>query len=90
MLRITEDAARLFRRLTSRAESSEAAGMRIVVNPIHGSLSMGVAERPGPDDQVHTQDEARVFLSPAAANKLDRRTIHAEITEDRSVFYLAD
>jgi iron-sulfur cluster assembly protein len=90
MLRITEHAASLVRTLTKRANGSPDAGLRIVVDPVHDSLSMGISEAPVLADVVVEKDAARVFMSPAAADRLDSRTIRAEITEDRSVFFLDD
>jgi Fe-S cluster assembly iron-binding protein IscA len=90
MLTITEDAATLVRRLTVQTTPAAKAGLRIIVDPVHRSLSMGVTQGPAPADQLHTQDQARVFLSPAAAHRLQSRTLHAEITDARSVFFIVD
>lgn len=88
MLSITKHAAKLIRTLTKRANGSPGAGLRIRVDPLHDSLSMGIADEPDASDVVLTKDEARVFLSPAAAHRLGDRTMRAEITEQRSVFFL--
>ena len=68
MLRMTKDAATLVCDLTQQAQSSAAAGLRIVVDPVHHSLSMGIARAPSPDDAVITRDGARVFLSRPVAS----------------------
>jgi Fe-S cluster assembly iron-binding protein IscA len=88
MLTITEDAATLVRTLTNDAELSEQAGLRIVVDPVNHSLSMRLAGTPGPTDAVVDGHGARVFLSPSAAHRLDERTLGAEITEQRALFFL--
>jgi Fe-S cluster assembly iron-binding protein IscA len=88
MLSITRHAAKLVRTLTKRSNGSPDAGLRIRVDPLHDSLSMGIADAPAPADLVVTRDEARVFLSPKAAHRLGDRTMGAEITEDRSRFFL--
>jgi Fe-S cluster assembly iron-binding protein IscA len=88
MLSITKDAAVLVRTLTNHANSSPDAGLRIRIDPVHDSLSMGIVAEPAPTDAVVTRDEARVFLSPAAVQRLGDRTMRAEITDDRSLFFL--
>ena len=48
MLTISHDAARLVRRLTQDADLPDEAGMRIVIDQNHRSLSMGLARHPEP------------------------------------------
>lgn len=88
MLTITEDAAILVRALTDDADRSHGSGLRIIVDPTHHSLSMGVATSPAPGDTVLTHGTVRVFLSPSAARRLHRRTLRAELSADRSLFFL--
>lgn len=88
MLEMTADAARLVRDVTNRTDSSAEAGVRIVVDPVHDSLSMGIATAPAPEDAVVTRDGARVFLSRPAARRLHHRTLRAELSENRSLFFL--
>jgi Fe-S cluster assembly iron-binding protein IscA len=88
MLRITEDAATLVTALTSAEDSSGQSGLRIVIDPVHRSLSMGIARCPQPADAVVSSGSARVFLAPSAAHRLRHRTLRAELTADRSVFFL--
>jgi iron-sulfur cluster assembly protein len=88
MLTISEDAARLVRTLTHDADLPAEAGVRIVVDPTHHSLSMGLAPKPEPRDVVVAIHGARVFLTPLAANRLRRRTLKAEITTTRALFFL--
>lgn len=88
MLTLTPDAATLVRTLTEDACLPINAGMRIVIHPRHRSLSMRLAHKPEPHDEVVTVDGARVFLSQPAAGRLDKRTLRAEITDKRSAFYL--
>jgi Fe-S cluster assembly iron-binding protein IscA len=87
MLRITEDAATLVTALTSAEDRSGHSGLRIIIDPVHHSLSMGIARRQ-PDDAVISKGSARVFLAPSAAHRLRRRTLRAELSADRSVFFL--
>lgn len=88
MLEMTADAARLVCDVTKRADSSTEAGLRIVVDPVNDSLSMAIATAPAPDDAVITRDGARVFLARSAARRLHQRTLRAELSADRSLFYL--
>jgi len=88
MLKMTADAARLVCDVTNRADSSAKAGLRIVVDPVHDSLSMGIATAPAPEDAVITRDGARVFLSRSAARRLYQRTLRAELSANRSLFFL--
>jgi iron-sulfur cluster assembly protein len=87
MLSITEDAATLIRTLTN-AEPSDQKGLRIIVDPVNHSLSMSIAGGPAPADAVVTNGDARVFLSSLAAHRLDGRTLRADISGDRSLFFL--
>jgi Fe-S cluster assembly iron-binding protein IscA len=88
MFRITEDAATLVRTLTADAGRSGDAGLRIVVDPVNHSLSMTIASGPAASDAVVSRSAARVFLSPSAARRLDNRTLHAELSRDRALFFL--
>jgi iron-sulfur cluster assembly protein len=88
MLEMTADAATLVCDVTSQADSSAEAGLRIVVDPVHDSLSMGIATAPAPQDAVITRDGARVFVSRPAARRLHKRTLRAELSADRSLFFL--
>jgi len=88
MLTIDPDAARLVRALTDDAHLSPAAGLRIIIDPLHRSLSMGIADGPVRADTIVQTAGARVFLSPAAASRLDGRTLRAEMSSNRSVFFL--
>ena len=88
MLEMTADAARLVCHVTNRTDSSAEAGLRIVVDPVHDSLSMGVATAPASEDAVITRDGARVFLSRPAARRLHQRTLRAELSAKRSLFFL--
>jgi iron-sulfur cluster assembly protein len=88
MLTLTPDAARLVRALTADAHLSPAAGLRIIIDPLHCSLSMHIATAPVQADSIVQSAGARVFLSPAAASRLDGRTLRADISPDRSAFFL--
>jgi iron-sulfur cluster assembly protein len=88
MLTITEEAATLISTLTQDAELRQHAGLRLVVNPTFQSLSMDLAETPGAGDTVVAGYGARVFLSASAAYRLGDGTLRAEITEQRSSFFL--
>jgi Fe-S cluster assembly iron-binding protein IscA len=88
MLTVTEDATTLIRTLTRNADLSARSGLRIVVDPVHDSLSMSLASAPSTTDAVVGTGEARVFLSARASHRLDQRTLRAEISASRSLFFL--
>jgi iron-sulfur cluster assembly protein len=91
MLTITEDAAQLVRTLTADADNPDNPhhpGLRIVVDDVNHSLSMGLADTPEAADTIVDLDGARVFLSPDAVTRLGTKRLQAEITDDRSRFYL--
>jgi Fe-S cluster assembly iron-binding protein IscA len=88
VLRITPDAAILVRSLLDDASLPAGAGLRIVTDPACHSLSMSLAATKATEDTEVTRGEARLFLSPSVARGLTRRTLCAEITAERSVFFL--
>jgi hypothetical protein len=49
---------------------------------------MGLASAPKRNDAVIARDGALLFLSGPAAERLEGRTLCAEITSTRSVFFL--
>jgi hypothetical protein len=72
---------------TVSAQHAEA-GLRIMVDPVNDSLSMGIATAPAPEDAVIIRDGTRVFLSRSAGRRLHRRTLRAELSANRSLFFL--
>lgn len=88
MLLISDEAAQLVRTLTHDADLPEQAGLRIVVDPTHNSLSMALAAEPQPADVVVATQGARVFLTALASRRLQRRTLRAELTDSRTLFFL--
>jgi len=88
MLTVTEDAATLICTLIRDAQRSERSGLRIVVHPNHHSLAMSLASGPSPADDIVETDEARVFLSPSASQRLDERTLRAALSVSHSSFFL--
>jgi hypothetical protein len=49
---------------------------------------MSLADDPSSTDDVVHSDVARVFLSPSASRRLDKRTLRAATSETRSSFFL--
>lgn len=88
MLMVTADAAQLARTLTDNGSTRRRGGLRIVLNPDTNSLSMGLASAPKRNDAVIARDGALLFLSGPAAERLEGRTLCAEISSTRSVFFL--
>jgi hypothetical protein len=85
---MSQDAATLVRTLVHDADLPAGAGVRIVIDPTHNSLSMDVARRPELRDTVVSHDGAQLFLTQAAAGRLQERTLQAEISASRSLFFL--
>jgi hypothetical protein len=88
MLRLTMESASLIRTLVQAAQLPVGAGLRLVVDPVHRSLSMRVESRREEGDSEVTRDGAHVFLAPDVARRLGARTLQAEITSARSTFFL--
>ena len=80
-LTLTDSAADLVHRLTEQLP--DGGGLRIDVNPVFHSLTMGLAAAPQEQDGVVADC---VFLTPVAMERLRDRTLDA--TDD--VFWLAD
>lgn len=88
MLTVSPEAAALVQHLVETADLPDGSGVRIVIDGKHHSLSMGLAPGPQPQDEVISSGGARVFLSQPATGRLGSRTLEAEVTALRSVFYL--
>lgn len=88
MLMISDEAAQLVHALTDAADLSEQAGLRIVVDSTHNSLSMALATEPQPAGVVVASQGARVFLTESASRRLQRRTLRAELSANRTLFFL--
>ena len=88
MLVISDEAAQLVHALTGAADLPEQAGLRIVIDPTHNSLSMALATQPEPADIVVTSQGAHVFLTASASRRLQRRTLMADLTVSRTMFFL--
>lgn len=89
-LTVSPAAAALVRQLVETAELPDGAGVRIVLDSRHHSLSMGLAHGPEPQDQVISSGGAHIFLSPPATGRVGSRTLNAELTDLRSAFFLSD
>lgn len=89
MLIVTKEAATLIRALSTRAGAPSPSGLRIVIDPVHDSLSMSLVSCAVAGDATVTRGETQVFLSAAASQRLAQRTLHANTTAGRSSFFLA-
>lgn len=90
VLTVSPEAAALVRQLVETADLPDGAGVRIILDSRHHSLSMGLAHGPEPQDRVISSDGAHIFLSPPATGRLGSRTLNAEVTDLRSAFFLSD
>ena len=90
MLNLTPKAAELIRDLVDDADLPEGAGLRIAQRDDHTALTMALAEEAGRDDQTVTEEDATVFVSPAAGDRVQDQTLDAKTTDTTSAFYLRD
>ena len=88
MLTITEEASSLISALGREANAAAGSGLRITIDAHHDSLSMALAPDAAPGDSVVHMGETRVFLSPAAADRLATLTLHASRSDERCSFFL--
>lgn len=85
----TDDAASVIRGLVGDADLGAGSGLRLGVHPARGSLWMSLATGPDAADRVLSRHGVRVFLSPAAADRLTARTLDATLTAP-TAFFLRD
>jgi iron-sulfur cluster assembly protein len=88
ILTITEEAATLIGTLSAKAQLPEQGGLRIGIDSAYHSLSMALVHAPQKTEAVIASRGARVFLPIPVARRLVDRTLRAEITEARSLFFL--
>lgn len=84
MLTLTLNAASAIRSLVNEPELPDTAGLRIAPAVQSGgeeALTAEITGGAGPDDQVIETEGARVFLDPAAATALDRKSLDVEVGE---------
>ncbi len=77
----------MVRSMQDGARETSSDGLRIVIHPQHRSLSMSLADR-RPDDIVVTGHGATVFLSAAAAERLEGCTLRGGAVGAIPSFYL--
>jgi Fe-S cluster assembly iron-binding protein IscA len=87
MLTLTEAAADVIQRLTSRPGMPDTSGLRI--SPKNGgtALTVALADGPSPQDEVVEADRARVYLGRGAAERLDGKILDARVDERGSVSF---
>jgi hypothetical protein len=88
LIAMTEEAAHLVRTLSHHALLPERGGLRIVVNPMTRSLSMGLAAGPEHADAVIARDGALLFVCATAVERMHGRTLCAQLTPTGSAFFL--
>lgn len=85
---VSKEAADLVLELIREAHLPAGAGLRIVIQPAHDSLSMSLARTAEKPESVVRGHGACVFLSRQAANRLHGKVLRAESTRHRSSFFL--
>lgn len=83
MLTLTDSATTEIRNLiANNPDVPDDAGVRIASSPDGAGLALSLALVPSEDDAVLTENGARVFLEPAAAQLLDDKALHAGVDEN--------
>lgn len=89
MLSWTSNAATVIRSLIDEAGLADDSGLRFVIDPTRRSLAMSLAAGPQSHDDVLTCHGVRVFLDPAAAARLQDKTLDARTTGPARTFFLS-
>ena len=91
MLVLTEAAAEVVKSVTSAAQASQVAGLRIsssVPIPENASaLQVEAVSGPAEDDQVIETAGARVFIEPQAAIYLEDKVLDARVDEQGNAHF---
>jgi Fe-S cluster assembly iron-binding protein IscA len=90
MFGFTDGAATLIRSLIRGTDLGEDAALRMTLGPCRRSLAMSLAAHPETPDDVFTRRDVRVFVAPAAAARLDARTLYAQVIDPPPAFFLLD
>lgn len=92
MLTLTEAAADVIHRLTSRSGMPAESGLRISpgTDGDDGSgaaLTVSLTDGPSPRDAVVETDQARVYLEPETVAPLDDKVLDARVDEQGTVSF---
>jgi Fe-S cluster assembly iron-binding protein IscA len=87
---VTPHAAQVIRDLVAAADLPDGAGLRIAQRDDHTALAMTLSEQARDEDATITEEDATVFLGPAAAHRVQDQTLDAKTTGTTSAFYLRD
>ena len=92
MLTLTEAAADVIHRLTSRSGMPAESGLRISprTDGDDGSgtaLTVSLADGPSPRDAVVEMEQARVYLEPDTVEPLDDKVLDARVDEQGTVSF---
>lgn len=91
MLTLTRSAVEVVNAVLDRSGENDTAGLRIADSPGADGLQAEFVTGPADQDQVVTQDGARVFLDAGAAAYLEDKVLTGELDEQGNVrFGLGD
>ncbi|CAN5324747.1 hypothetical protein BH11ACT4_BH11ACT4_17700 [soil metagenome] len=90
MLRITDNAKTVIRRLVSRVNGTKRGGLRIGHTAGSDELSIELAPNPEATDEIVEQGGARVFIEEAASAELADKELDALIDHGNVQFTLRD
>ncbi len=88
MLTLTDAAASMIARLRE-ADPARDLTLRIAQSLDSPGLTMSLADKPGSDDLVISDERATVYLDPAAAARLNSEILDARCNETGSAFFLS-
>jgi Fe-S cluster assembly iron-binding protein IscA len=90
MLTITPRASTVIRRVTAHPQLAPSSGLRIgsPADP-RASLEVTIAHRPQPGDRVVEQEGGRLFVAPAAVERVDGRELDAVTDEEGRVQFVS-
>lgn len=87
MLTLTDEAVAMIARLSAAAPVGDLT-LRITKPSDSPGLTMSLADKPGPDRLVISDERATVYLDPAAAARLDSEVLDARSNDTGSAFFL--
>lgn len=87
MVELSNDAARLVRKLVTGSALPATAGLHVGTKDDSRTLAMSLQAEPRGDDLILERDGAAVWVSPKAAERLEDHTLEAAL-EPRPAFFI--
>jgi Fe-S cluster assembly iron-binding protein IscA len=91
VLTLTDNAAKAIRTVTEQPDLPSQWGLRIAPQEGDGGmLTLSMAHRPDPGDQIVESEGARIYLEPTAAAVLDEATLDAVVDPQGQVTFTVE